>query len=792
MRLSPAAELACHAACVETALVKRQFMDPEQLLAGMTKLRQFCSGQPAQEARAQGLDIVALKADLELVADRLANLGIDPDALRRELRQRVEPTGHTHEEGAVIHRSDRSRALFERAEQIALQMNLDELTVAPLFLAILEEEDSLARRVLIEHGAEIDSLIEATYGRVCPKAEVAREHLPANSARPEERAATPWLDRIGDDLTEKARQGLLGPFVGRREEMVKIRQVLARRSTSNPVLVGQPGVGRTAIVQALAAQTARDRAAGALGERFITLDGSLLTGPGESAQQRLLNIIEECRANPQVILHVQQLHVALDKRQELAGILRAALARGDLHCLGVATPQEYERGIESDLVMSQLFERVSVTEPDRAQTLSILAAVRPRWEQSRQLVIPDEVLETLVDLSIRFELTRCLPGKAVEILDEACARTLVRDRAEQVVDDLVPEAHAPLRSGSSRVVTIDSIVRVLSEKTGLPPEVIARHTRRAGPSVSSQPKMEAFLAARVTGQDRPIHNVCQHLMAAYSTIGDSRGPLAVFLFLGPLGAGKTTLARALAAFLRGSEEELARFDMSGYSDEISASRFVGQIRRDDTDPPEGLLARRLRRMPHSVVLLDHIEAAHPCLQVELLRIFREGRLEDGWGRGVDARLATFILESDLDWPESSGTDQDDSAWLQSPLVKQWWSQFPASFSTYVDEQIVFKALGPQQVKQVITRRLDLISRTFLARHQRPVLYAQSAVDWLTSQACAENRPMADLERMIYRSIEVPLTRLVETQSLQGCTCIAIGADGGHLRVDPYSGPVPTA
>ncbi len=787
MKLSPVVELACQVAGMETTLVERPCIDPEQLLAGMTKLRQLCAGPQVQEAQAQGIDTKALKADLEFVADLLISEGIDPDAVRRELRRRVESTGHKHQKGTVIHRSERCLALFEAAEQTARQMGLPELTVAPLFVAILEEEDSLGRRVLVEHGADVGRLIDKTYEHVYSMLGPLPKGVCRDVTGPMVPSGTPWLDRWGDDWTEKARKGLLGPVIGRREEIVRVLQTLARRPKRHPVLVGRPGTGRTAVLQALAVRAARNKAAEiSEAERIVALDASALTGTGPSAEKRLLSLVEECRANPHVLLCVPQLHALIDPRAECAGVFRTALARGDLRCIAVATPQEYARGIESDPVMSRLFEPISVLEPSRSGTLDILTALRPRWEQDERIVVPDEVLSAAVDLSLRFDLTRSLPGKAVEALDQACARMFVPDLTRPVTesDRTSSQRRTPPRPESPRAVTTDVLVQVLSERTGIAPEAIASHAYEAGTSGSYMEKMEAFLKARIAGQDDAIREVCERLATAHGTLGERRGPLGVFLFLGPSGAGKTTLARGLAGFLHRGAEGLARFDMSAYSDAISASRFLGPARDDDGDSREGLLACRLRQMPYLVVLLENIEVSHPSVLAGLLRVFEEGRLDDGDRGDVDTRLAVFILESDVDSPDERGMPH-------SPVMRQWWSRFPASFPTYIDEQVVFKPLGPQHVGQIIVRRLDQIGKEFTARHQCPVQHLPSAVDWLVAHACGEEHRIQDLERVLHRLVEIPLAALAQSTSLRSCASVTISADGGQLRVEPFSGAVPT-
>src|ERR1017187_9074526 len=434
MQNSPVINLAWQLACIETAAAKAPLIEPEHLLVALTKLRQFCTGAGAEALGRQGADLGANRPELELVAEVLEETAIGANTFRHELRERLGQGTHDHAEGQTIHRSERSRKVFARAGTLAGEMKSAEVKAGHLFLAILEERDTVGCRLLQEKGADLKTLAQKTRERLEKKR--ARSLVgPAKADAPKaEKPGTPLLDRLGRDLTQAAREQKLGPIIGRRHEILQVIQTLARRSKNNPVLVGEAGVGKTAVAEAVAIRAAAGKDPQVLsGKRIVELamsalvSGTTLRGEFE---ERLTHIIAECRAHPEVIVFIDELHTVIGAgagsgAMDAANILKPALARGEGRCIGATTVAEYRRYIESDPALERRFEKVLVPEPSRDETLEILRGLRPKWEEHHRVKITERALEAAVDLSIRFDCDHQLPDKAIDLVDKAGARTQI-------------------------------------------------------------------------------------------------------------------------------------------------------------------------------------------------------------------------------------------------------------------------------------------------------------------------------------------------------------------------------
>lgn len=585
MGISAIMQWAWQLAAAEAAAAQADQIEPEHFLAALTKLHQFSARELVAYLDAKGVDLSMHRPEMELVARVLEEVAIDPDAFRHALRDRLGQGPHEHREGETIHRSERSRKLFARAEALARELKSGQLKCGHLFLAILEERDSTGCRLLEEEGADLKALADRVRQRlekepVRDLAGAARDEAPQ-----EQRLGTPFLDRYGRDLTDCARRGELGPIIGRRKEILQVIQTLARRSKNNPVLVGEAGVGKTAVAEAVAIRAAAGKDPQVLGgKRIVELSiNALVAGTkyrGEF-EERLARVLAECRSHPEVILFVDELHTVIgagrgEGSMDAANILKPALARGELRCIGATTIAEYRRYIESDPALERRFEKVLVAEPSREEALEILKGLRPKWEEHHRVTITQRALEAAVDLSIRFDCDHQLPDKAIDLVDKAGARTQVPMLSMRVDDSRSGTAMAaePGRAaGVYGAVTEVVIAQVLCEKIGVPLEVITGHLE--GMSHLRLLEMEAALKKRVIGQDEAVQRVCQRLLMAQAGLARRRGPLGVFLFLGPTGVGKTELARSLAAFLFGSEDDMIRLDMSEYMEEHSVAKLIG-------------------------------------------------------------------------------------------------------------------------------------------------------------------------------------------------------------------------
>ncbi len=467
---------------------------------------------------------------------------------------------------------------------------------------------------------------------------------------------TPYLNQYGDDLTRKAREGRIHQVIGRRDETLLIIQTLARRSKNNPVLVGEPGVGKTAIVENLAIRAVQGKDPVLAGQRIVELNmGMLVSGTkyrGEF-EERLTKILEELSSVPNIILFIDEIHTVVGAgsaggSSDAANILKPALARGNLKCIGATTIAEYRRYIEKDAALERRFEKIIINEPSRDEALEILKGIKSEYEKHHNIRISNKALEAAVDLSIRFDSDHRLPDKAIDLLATAASKT------ELPMLSMGPDAarQPKIQGQDGSEVTENTIAQVLSEKINVPFEVIFGKTQ-TGES-SQLLELEAKIKKELIGQDKAVEQVCQRLQMAYAGLGRRRGPLAVFIFLGPSGVGKTELARLLAAYLLGSESDMIRIDMSEYMEEHSVAKLIGSPPGYVGHEEEGQLTGKLRTKPHAVVLFDEVEKAHSRVFDLFLQLFDEGRLTDSKGRTVDAANAIFIMTSNISADKRAG------------------------------------------------------------------------------------------------------------------------------------------
>ncbi len=677
MSISASMQLAWQLAVAETAAARAKEIEPEHFLAALTKLRQFCTGEEAEVVRAKGVDVSALRPEMELVAEVLENLAIEPDAFRRKLRERLGKGTYEHAKGETIHRSERSRKLFERAEAIAQEMKSDDVKCGHLFLAILEERDSTGCRLLQEEGADLKALAGTKYR---------------------------------------------GEF-----------------------------------------------------------------------EERLSRVIQECGAHPEVILFVDELHTVIgagraEGSMDAANILKPALARGDVRCIGATTIAEYRRYIESDPALERRFEKVLVAEPSLDESVEILRGLRPRWEEHHRVKITDRSLEAAVDLSIRFDCDHQLPDKAIDLVDKAGARIQVPMLSMRPDDGKggTAIAEAGPASGIFGTVTEVIIAQVLSEKIGVPVEVITGHLE--GRSPSRLLEMETALKKRVIGQDEAVQRVCQRLLMAHAGLQERRGPLGVFLFLGPTGVGKTELARSLAAFLFGSENDMIRLDMSEYMEEHSVAKLIGSPPGYVGHEEEGQLTGKLRTRPYSVVLLDEIEKAHPRVFDLFLQVFDEGRLTDAKGRTADARNAIFVLTSNIPSDKHAGFRFQETAESQGAALGAVKSRFRPEFINRLDEQIVFRPLGRAEVRAILRPMLEEIGRSLQEKYQKPLHVTDDAVEVIMSQGYSGEFGVRHLRRAVQALVEAPLSRLILSGELKDWPGVEVVVTNDQLVLRRGSGP----
>ncbi|HSD67161.1 MAG TPA: ATP-dependent Clp protease ATP-binding subunit [Vicinamibacteria bacterium] len=781
MRLTPGAEAAWMIAAGEAAAGGHGRIEPAHLLIGVLSL-----GKLGQAADSTGLSVNAA-----LVRDENARLvravsgaGLDPTRLRRRARAQVGRGPVQGPPSGPLSRSLTCKAVFAAAEAQAGEERA--VGVAHLFAALAEDVDVVTAKLIRQGGADVAALRSALLAAVpAPAPAPAPDSTPPALATIPSR--TPALDRFGRDLTALARRGELGPVIGRRREILAVVQALARSSRNNPVLVGEPGVGKTAIVEAIAIRAAEGSDPAVLGgKRIVELSiGALLGGTGDRAafEQRVADVTAEACAHPEVIVFMDELDALVGAGRvgpdglDAANILKPPLARGELRCIGATTIGAYRRFVEEDPALERRFEKVLVEEPDRDETLEILRGLRPRLEHHHGVSLPDETLAAAVDLSMRFETDRRLPDKAIDLVDKAAARTRL---------PALSLLHSTTASGGPALeappVTPVIVARVLAEKRRLPLDLV---TETLDTGIGSRLlSLEGFLRERVLGQEEAIARVSRRLRLAFAAPKGRRGPMTVLLFLGPSGVGKTETARLLAEHLFGSASGMIRIDMSELMEEDGVFRLVGS---PDGDSPfeEGRLTDAIRAKPRALLLLDEVEKAQPGVLDVFLRLFDEGRLTDSSGRIADGRSLVVVLTSNLGTaprPASSlaTASPDDSGRTRADLR----GVFRLELVNRIDEIVTFRALDADDVEMIVGRALAELTSAVERRHGVRVRVTPEAARFAARQAALSAPGARGAKRTVERLVHGPLSALVLTGKLTRHTAWAAVYDEGGIYLLP--------
>jgi ATP-dependent Clp protease ATP-binding subunit ClpC len=554
------------------------------------------------------------------------------------------------------------------------------------------------------------------------------------------------LSQYSRDLTDAARRNALDPVIGRDDEVERVVSILSRRSKNNPVLIGEPGVGKTAIVEGLAQRIAAGEVPqGLRDKRVLALSlGPLVAGTkyrGEF-EARVKKILDEVkRAGRDIILFIDELHTlvgagAAEGSLDLSSMIKPELARGELQCIGATTFDEYRKYVESDAALERRFQPVHVDEPTIEQTVDILRGLRPKYAAHHAVQIDDDALEAAAALSARYIADRYLPDKAIDVIDEAAAAAAMR---------------------GERRVDVERVASIVSRWTGIPQGTIT-DAQRAGLLA-----LEQQLSARVVGQDPAVRAVSEAIRRARAGLKDPRKPVGGFLFVGPSGVGKTELARALAHALFGTDDALVRLDLSEYTEAHTISRLLGAPPGYQGHDEPGQLTEPVRRRPYSVVLFDEIEKAHPDVAAILLQILDDGRVTDAKGRTIDFRHAIVVLTSNLDRDEVEAT-------LRGELIDR------------IDEIVVFKELGSREIEQIVTLQVALLAGR-LGAHAMQLDLSEPARRFLARESSAQGSGARYVARAIARHVTTPLSAAILNGRLTTGHTARVDYDDGAITVE---------
>jgi len=667
-------------------------------------------------------------------------VNLDPSAVRDNIRI-MAGTGDGHRYWSELRLTPRCEQIFKITNEYNRFPLIEE---KDLLLAILQEGQSIPARALEKLGISLSSLIAVAL-------DMNNSPVPAKKSLVPE---TPLLDKFGRDITRMAKEGKLEPVIGRNSEILHLIRTLVRKTKNNPLLLGEAGVGKTAIVEGLAQRITDGKLVASLrGKRVVELSiASIVAGTkyrGEF-EERLMGIINECKARPDIIIFLDEIHTlvaagACEGGLDASNILKPALARGEIKCIGATTITEYRKYLEKDPALERRFQSILVNEPSAEETLDILRRLKERYEKHHQLKIADSALEAAVSLTVKYLPDRRLPDKALDALDEAC--TGIQVPFLSMYGDKEAPAHGI-------DVNAETIAEVISRWTGIPVRQLTEEERQRFAN------MAGFIKKRVIGQDKAVEKVCEVVKIARAGLKDPRHPVGVFLFIGPTGVGKTELAKAAAEFLFGSENEIIRLDMSEYMEKSSVSRLIGAPPGYIGHEEEGQLTGRLRRKPYSVILLDEIEKANTEVFDIFLQLFDEGRLTDGKGHTANAKNAIFIMTSNigseffqkqppqLGFNKGNARQDINSGAVHTCVLDALKNTFRPEFLNRLDDIIIFEPLEEKGLHQIA---LNLVA----ALHKRLESngFAFSVTNEALNLICKEGYDPVNGARPLARAIE---------------------------------------
>ena len=775
--------------------------------------------------------LLGLVRETDGVAARvLSNLGVDLNKVRSAV-EFIIGRGDRPAQGE-IGLTPRAKKVVELAVDEARRMSHTYIGTEHLLIGLLREGEGVAAGVLESLGVTLDKIRSETHRILSQSTPSTSGHSGRSATR------TPTLDQLGIDLTAAARANKLDPVIGRDQEIQRVIQILSRRTKNNPVLMGEPGVGKTAIVEALAQRIAGGDIPETLqGKRLVTLDmGALVAGTkyrGEF-EERLKKVIEEIKSSANCVLFIDEMHTivgagAAEGAVDAANMLKPSLARGELQCIGATTNDDYRKHVERDPALERRFQPILVPEPTIEETTDILLGIKSRYEEHHRLEISDEAVSSAAHLSARFIADRYLPDKAIDLIDEAGSRVRLRnsttplsvkevmkvlENVRKEKDDAIAaqqyEYAAELRERELRMVekmeglerewhedqsselpkvTSEDVAEVVSMWTGIP------LTRLAMEETERLLQMEEEIHKRIVGQDEAIVGVSKAVRRARAGLKDQRRPIGAFLFLGPTGVGKTELVRGLAEFMFGSEDNMLRLDMSEFQERHTVARLIGAPPGYIGYEEGGQLTETVRRKSYCTILLDEIEKAHPEVFNILLQIFDDGHLSDAKGRRVDFRNSIIVMTSNLGSDlikretalgfsiKSEGEQTEKQAYerMKEKVMNEVKRFFRPEFLNRIDATVVFHALSREHIMAIVDLMLDQV-RNELAEKNIGLEATEAAKEYLAEKGYDPNFGARPLRRLIQDVVEDKLSEDLLGGKLHGGDVAILDMEDGETII----------
>lgn len=768
--------------------------------------------------------LVGLLKEQEGTAGKiLEEFGVDPEKLETLITQLIAPSGVLVAEKSAGY-SPRAQKIKEQAVKEAEKQKEEQAGTEHLLLAMLRETDCVGTRLLYTMGVNIQKLYSAVLSAAEIDSNSTLEELQMQKKQKENKnSTTPTLDQYSRDLTAMAADGKLDPVVGREKEIARLIQILSRRTKNNPCLVGEPGVGKTAIVEGLAQRIISGMVPDSVkNKRVVVLDLSGMVAGSKyrgEFEERIRNVINEVRSNQGILLFIDELHTIIgaggaEGALDASNILKPSLSRGEIQLIGATTLEEYRKYIEKDAALERRFQPVTVEEPSEEETLEILKGLRPYYEQHHGVAIEDSALEAAVKMSVRYINDRFLPDKAIDIIDEAASKVRLggyhvtpemdvlelklreiqndKEKAVKAADlSMAKELQARQREIEAEIagykekeerrnkrkkisVTESSVADIISDWTKIPVQRLTEgETRRLA-------RLEKELHKRVIGQDEAVKSVAQAVKRGRVGLKDPNRPIGSFLFLGPTGVGKTELSKALAEAVFGSEQAMIRVDMSEYMEKHSVSKLIGSPPGYVGYDEGGQLSEKVRRNPYSVLLFDEIEKAHPDVFNILLQVLDDGHITDAHGRKVDFKQTIIIMTSNagaqsIIEPKKLGfmSNQDekqDYDRMKSGVMEEVRRLFKPEFLNRIDEIMVFHPLNKSHIKKIVNIMLKKLEKRCREQLEIELKITESVREFLAESGFDSKYGARPLRRAIQTKLEDPMANaLLEGRIKRGET-----------------------
>ena len=754
--------------------------------------------------------LVGLLKEQEGTAGKiLEEFGVDPEKLETLITQLIAPSGVLVAEKSAGY-SPRAQKIKEQAVKEAEKQKEEQAGTEHLLLAMLRETDCVGTRLLYTMGVNIQKLYSAVLSAAEIDSNSTLEELQMQKKQKENKnSTTPTLDQYSRNLTAMAADGKLDPVVGREKEIARLIQILSRRTKNNPCLVGEPGVGKTAIVEGLAQRIVSGMVPDSVkNKRVVVLDLSGMVAGSKyrgEFEERIRNVINEVRSNQGILLFIDELHTIIgaggaEGALDASNILKPSLSRGEIQLIGATTLEEYRKYIEKDAALERRFQPVTVEEPSEEETLEILKGLRPYYEQHHGVAIEDSALEAAVKMSVRYINDRFLPDKAIDIIDEAASKVRLggyhvtpemdalelklreiqndKEKAVKAADlSMAKELQARQREIEAEIagykekeerrkkrkkisVTESSVADIISDWTKIPVQRLTEgETRRLA-------RLEKELHKRVIGQDEAVKSVAQAVKRGRVGLKDPNRPIGSFLFLGPTGVGKTELSKALAEAVFGSEQAMIRVDMSEYMEKHSVSKLIGSPPGYVGYDEGGQLSEKVRRNPYSVLLFDEIEKAHPDVFNILLQVLDDGHITDAHGRKVDFKQTIIIMTSNagaqsIIEPKKLGfmSNQDekqDYDRMKSGVMEEVRRLFKPEFLNRIDEIMVFHPLNKSHIKKIVNIMLKKLEKRCREQLEIELKITESVREFLAESGFDSKYGARPLRRAIQTKLEDPM------------------------------------